>query len=180
MLPDRFVIIGKSGTGKTTLATQLAERLLIDDVELDAIHWLPNWTQLPKPLMREKVNQATPPDGRWVVDGNYKVVRDIVWPRAEVLVWLDYSLMFTLWRLICRTVGRIIMQKELWNGNREHIANHLKFDTQENLFLYTIKCHWEHRKEMPSLLKQPEYSHLKVLRFQNPRETDEWLRTLAA
>jgi adenylate kinase family enzyme len=176
---QRFVVIGKSGSGKSTLATRLSKLLSLDNVELDALAWEPNWTQAPREVMRERVTKSTPVDGKWVVDGNYKNSRDITWSRAEVLIWLDYSLLFTMWRLIRRTFGRIFYKTELWNGNREHISNHLVLDPVENLFLNAIRTHWAHRRDFPLAIQQPEFQHLKVLRFRRSEELETWIKSLS-
>lgn len=42
--PRRIAVVGASGSGKTTFARRLAERLGIPHIELDAIHWGPDWT----------------------------------------------------------------------------------------------------------------------------------------
>jgi adenylate kinase family enzyme len=176
---ERFAVIGKSGSGKSTLASRLSKVLSLDNVELDALAWEPNWTQAPKEVMRERVIKSTPVDGKWVVDGNYKNSRDIIWPRAQVLIWLDFSLLFTLWRLLKRTFSRVFYKTELWNGNREVISNHLVLDPHENLFLNAIRTHWQHRKSFPLAFQQPEHRHLKVLRFQSPEALETWIKSLS-
>jgi adenylate kinase family enzyme len=176
MTLERIVIVGKCGAGKTTLATQLADRLNLTNVELDAINWQPNWISLRWCEMRKHVDKALPVDGYWIADGNYiRVVRDIVWGRADTLIWLDYSLPVASLRVLRRTIGRIVRRKELWNGNRETLRNHLTCNLNQNLFLWTIRMHWQHRKDFPAHFKQPEYSHLNVLRFRTPKETEQWL-----
>ena len=179
MALERIVVVGKSGAGKTTLATQLADRLNLTNVELDGISWQANWVNLPKHEMRERVDEALPVAGHWIADGNYiRSVRDIVWVRADTLIWLDYSLRVALLRVLRRTIGRIVRRKELWNGNRETLRHHLSFDVSQNLFLWTIRTHKQHRNDFPALFEQPEYRHLNVLWFRTPKETEQWLRGL--
>ncbi|PVH98964.1 hypothetical protein DM02DRAFT_615426 [Periconia macrospinosa] len=175
---QRIVIVGKPGSGKTTLSRQLAEILSLKPVEIDAIHWQPDWTQLDAPMMRQRVGDALPVDGHWVADGNYKEVRDIAWGRADTLIWLDYGLLFTLWRLFWRTLGRIVFRKTLWNGNKEVLTNHLSLDRDKNIFLYMIGTHSRQRKQFPADLKEPQYSHLRVLRFRTASELDSWVHDL--
>jgi len=172
---DRIVIIGKPGAGKTTLARQLVTSFQLKHVELDAIHWQPNWGIPDKADFRRWVSDALPANERWVTDGNYSVTRDIVWGRADLAIWLDFPLWLTLWRLFWRTLARWFWQKELWNGNRENLTDHLSFDKDKNLFLFAIGVHSRHREEYPAALKK--YSSLKVLRFRHPKELDQWLAT---
>jgi adenylate kinase family enzyme len=39
----RTVVIGTSCSGKTTFARDLARTLGLPHIELDALHWQPNW-----------------------------------------------------------------------------------------------------------------------------------------
>ena len=90
-------------------------------VELDALNWEPNWTTAPTDVFRRRVTEAVRGD-RWIVDGNYSDVRDVVWSRATALVWLDYSLARTLGRLFWRTFRRVFTREDLWSGNRERLV----------------------------------------------------------
>jgi adenylate kinase family enzyme len=95
----RIVIIGPSAVGKTTLSARLARILGVPHIELDAIHWGPNWTPAGRDAFCATVDRALSGDG-WVVDGSYSSVRHIVWPRADTVVWLDYGLPRVLWQLL--------------------------------------------------------------------------------
>ncbi len=89
-LPRKIVVIGSTGSGKTTLALRISEQLQIPHIELDALYWGPNWTETPQDIFREKVAVALAGD-EWVVDGNYTKTYDIVWGRADTIIWLDYE-----------------------------------------------------------------------------------------
>ena len=84
----RVSVVGSSGSGKSTVAARLAEQLGVPHTELDAINHQPNWTPLPHEEFRRRVTEITA-GAQWVVDGNYSTVRDIVWDRADTVVWLD-------------------------------------------------------------------------------------------
>ena len=100
-------MVGSTGSGKTTFARALASILGVPRVELDELNWGPNWTPFDNATFRERVAAATSGDA-WVVDGNYggRGARDIIWPRADTVVWLDLPLHVTLARLWRRSVGR--------------------------------------------------------------------------
>src|SRR5574340_369956 len=102
---NRIVVVGSSGSGKTTTAETIAQKLGIPHVELDALHWLPDWQETELLEFREKIAQALAGPA-WVVDGNYAKVRDISWTRADTLVWLDLPLPLVLGRLANRTFRR--------------------------------------------------------------------------
>jgi|GEM_PF-122870 len=171
----RVIVVGVTGAGKTTFAQQLGKRLGMPAIELDALHWEPNWTMATLEDFRERVQQALAGE-RWVVDGNYSKVRDVIWAQADTLVWLDLPLPLILWRLLRRSVRRVVSQEELWNGNRETFRG--QFLSRDSLFLWALKTHARGRKTYPQLLQQPEYNHLRVLRFRRPQEVARWLATV--
>jgi adenylate kinase family enzyme len=54
----RVVVIGSTGSGKTTFARRLADCLQSTHIELDAINWQPNWTARPRAELRELTRNA--------------------------------------------------------------------------------------------------------------------------
>lgn len=173
----RMVVIGTTSSGKSTLAQQISARLRLNFVELDALNWQANWTPAKLDDFRTSVVEATRPDG-WVVAGNYHVVRDLIWPRAQAVVWLDYSFPVVFWRLLTRTIRRGLSQEELWNGNREKFWWHLKLWSDESLFHWLFKTYWRRKHEIPQLLGLPEHKHLTLIHLRTPREADKWLTQL--
>jgi adenylate kinase family enzyme len=173
----KFVVIGTTSSGKSTLAEQLAQKIGGDFIELDALNWGPNWTAAGDEILRNRADEATR-SPCWVVAGNYRITRPITWARAEEVIWLDYSLWVIFWRLFRRTICRSITQEELWNGNREKFWWHLKLWSEESLFHWLFKTYWRRKREYPQLFEKTEYSHLKIIRFKTPQETDAWLENL--
>jgi adenylate kinase family enzyme len=139
----RVVIVGVTGAGKTTFARQLASRLGCPHVEMDALHWLTDWRETPLDTFHTQISVALD-SSCWVIDGNYNKVRDIVWTRADTLVWLDYPLALILWRLTRRTLYRVLSQEALWNGNRERLWEHF---SRKSLFLWALRTHRRYRRE---------------------------------
>ena len=173
----RVIVVGTTGAGKSTLAAALSARLGVPHIEFDAYRHGPNWAETPDDVFRAQIADAISAD-RWIADGNYSLARDIVWPRATAIVWLDYPFPVVFWRLWRRTWSRGIHRTELWNGNREDLWRH--FLTGDSLFLWQIKTHWRRRRQLTEALAQPEYAHLRVLRFRHPKEANEWLGVVRA
>jgi adenylate kinase family enzyme len=123
--------------------------------------------------LRERVARAISGD-RWVIDGN--MVRDLVWLRADTIIWLDYPLPLLLWRLTRRTIWRTTRQPELWNGNRETWRG--TFFSRDSLFIWVFKLYKQRRREYPLLFARTEYANLAVIRFRSPRATERWLASL--
>jgi adenylate kinase family enzyme len=172
---QRISVVGTSGSGKTTLAKALAQRLEYAHIELDALHWEPDWQMAPLDLFRTRVAQAVSRP-YWVTDGNYSKVRDIVWARADTVVWLDYPLPLILWRLWWRTLRRTFLRQPLWNENRESFRT--SFFSRNSVIWWAITTYPRRRREYPELLARPEYSHLQTIHLHSPRQTQRWLKSV--
>lgn len=171
----RIVVVGCTGSGKTTVARGLARLLGVPHVELDSHNWEPNWTAAQTDVFRERVREALAGDG-WVVDGNYSAVRDLVWPKAALLVWLNLPYRVVLWRLLWRTLRRVVNKEELWNGNREVFRT--QFLSRDSLFIWQMRTFGRIRRTIPQSMEQPEHAHLDVVVLRSPRAVREWLAAL--
>ncbi|MFY9743808.1 MAG: AAA family ATPase [Candidatus Sulfotelmatobacter sp.] len=98
---SRIVILGCVGSGKTTLARQLAERTGAPVICLDEI-WQPHWGEKDVPTFRALIKEAHAGDV-WISDGNFAVASfDIRLPRATLVVWMESSKLSCSWRAIKR------------------------------------------------------------------------------
>jgi adenylate kinase family enzyme len=167
----RIVVIGTSGAGKTTLAGRIAKGLDLPHVELDAINWQSGWHDLVRhdpDTFARRVAAAAEADS-WVMDGNYGLVRELIWRRATHLVWLDYSRPVIMARVIRRSLLRAFLQTELWagTGNRERWRHMLRPSHPIRWAWSTWNCR---RREIAECLARPEFAGLVVLRLSRPRK----------
>ena len=173
----RIVVVGTTGSGKTTVGRRIAGVLDVPFVEMDALNWGPNWTERPLELFREELREAIDRPS-WVLDGNYSKVRDIYLPKATTIVWLDYPFLVNLWQLVTRIFRRGVRGEVLWNGNVERLTTH--FFTRDSLILWFFKSYWRRKRTYPELFSGPEGSHLQVVRLTGRGRTEAWLRQLRA
>ena len=172
----RVVVVGTSGSGKTTLARSLSSALNVPHVELDALHWGPNWTPRPPHDFRTRVQEAIVSPA-WVIDGNYSTVRALIWRRATTLVWLNYSFARVFSRAVSRTLRRVVTQEELYSGNRESLRYVIDPDW---IPWWVLRSFWRRRREYSALLQESGFAHLQVLEFTQPRQTERFLAACAA
>ena len=169
---QRIHIIGTPGAGKTTLARHIAQRSDIPFVELDALFWGAHWMPATTAVFRQRVS-ASMRDTYWVVCGNHASVRDLVWARADTVIWLDYPALLSLSRLMGRAFAQILANLKAWlHGKRTPAFSN------DSLLLYAMRASAERRADFAALFARPEYGHLRVLRFRAPEEMEKWLASM--
>lgn len=173
----RYVVIGTSGAGKSTFARALATRLSVPYIELDALYWGPDWTPHATPEFERAVREAAAGE-RWVADGNYTVIRDILWSRATHLVWLDFGRRVIFPRVLHRTLRRILAREALWAGNRETLRK--SFLSRQSILLWSLTTFRKNRRKFEALRTGPEFPQLVWHRLASPRAADAFLRSLRA
>ena len=172
---DRVIVVGSSGAGKSTVARALSQRLGSHHVELDALYWLPDWKPRPADEFQAAVGRAIAQD-RWVVDGNYAPVREIVWPKATAIVWLNYSFATVFAQVTRRTLRRVVTRETLYSGNRESLR--MSFFSRESILWWMITTHRARRREYQQLFQDPRWAALTKLEFCKRAECDRFLRSL--
>ncbi|MCY4560382.1 MAG: adenylate kinase [Chloroflexi bacterium] len=174
---ERVAVVGSSCSGKTTLARQLSRALGSPHTELDAIHWKPGWQERPVDEIRRMAGEAAAGE-RWVMDGNYSSVRDIVWGRATTVVWLNYPFRVVLWRALSRTTRRVITQEELFSGNREGFRQ--SFLSRDSIILWAITSYRRVRQDYRRILDGGDFPHLRVIELRGPAEAEALVAALGA
>lgn len=173
----RIIVVGTTGSGKTTMAGRIAARLHIPHIELDALHWGPNWSHATDDELRDRVDAATRQEN-WVLDGNYSVTREVTWPRAQVVVWLDYPF-WTIFRQLWRRIWKRWWTKELlWGNNREQLLVHFKLWSDESLITWLFKTYRRRKRQYPLLFAKPEHAHLEIIHLKTPGEAETWFNSL--
>jgi energy-coupling factor transporter ATP-binding protein EcfA2 len=171
---DRILILGRTGSGKTTLARELAAALGVPHVELDSLYFGPDFSTAPLSLLRERTSSAIAQD-RWVTDGNKRAVRDLVWPRADTIIWLDYPAYVSVWRLAKRAGTRTsaLTAQAAETGRRTALPKQMLAAARG--VLTALRSHRGQRREYPRMFADPANRHLAVARLRSPRATRQWM-----
>ncbi|MGY1551774.1 AAA family ATPase [Microbacterium sp. A588] len=172
--PMRVLIAGVTGSGKTTLARRIAERWKLDHHEIDALYHGPNWTPRPEFLDDVRAFAATE---RWVTEWQYtsKGTNEVLVPRADLVVWLDYPWPLVRRRLVARTLRRRVMRTRLWNGNVEPaLWTREAWSGENDIMRWQKDTRYKWDRRMPEIEKA--FSSLQIMRLRHPREAEQWLR----
>jgi len=169
-LGKKIVILGSSGCGKTTFAVKLSNKINIKHYEIDSIFWKPGWIQTGQEEFRDLIDKVTAKD-EWIIDGNYRRVKDLTIGRADTIIWLDLKMAKIMYRVTLRTAGRLIKRKTLWHNNRETLK--MAF-SRDSIILYSLNHYHSKRAWNNKLIRHSEMKHLNWIIIRNSREEREF------
>ena len=174
---DRVIVVGAAGSGKTTLARELARILTQPHVEMDGLFWLPNWQVRPRDQFGSMVEAATAGD-LWVVDGNYGNIRETTsyWTRATAVIWLNYRLLTSFRRALLRSLRCSIVGEPRFAGSRESLSR--AFLSRNSILLWILTSHAERARQFSSLRAAGKYPQLEWIEFRKPRQAEDFLNAL--
>jgi adenylate kinase family enzyme len=168
---DRVLVSGTSGAGKTTLARELSARCGLRHHELDALHHGPGWVKRPDFESDVQRFSAQP---RWVTEDQYhRLLGDLLWERADTVIWLDLPRRTVMWRVLRRSVLRAVTRAELWNGNRENWRDWVQPD-------HPIRQVWSHfyRRRTQTAQRVTRHPNVILIRLRTAREARRFSRTM--
>ena len=173
-IPARVLFYGVTGSGKSSAAHAYAAASGLPEFSADDdIGWLPGWQQRSVEQQREIATDVAARDS-WVLDSAYGVWRDIVVPRAELVVALDYPRWLSLGRLIRRSVRRVVTRQPVCNGNVETLA---RLFAKDSIFYWHFNSFARKKRVFRAWQADPDKP--PVLVFRKPRELDNWLTQVA-
>ncbi len=167
----RVSLVGSPGSGKTTVGRRLARSLDVPFIELDAIFHQPGWRALQREEFCDRVSEVVASE-LWVVDGNYSVVQDLVWGRADTVWWFDLARPLIMRRVIRRTLRRSLTREVLWNGNREPLTNFYRLDPERNIIRWAWMKHADYTERYAAAMHDGANSHLHFERLTTPTEVE--------
>jgi len=170
---DRLVLWGVTGSGKSTAAAAIAEATGLPWTSVDDVTWQPGWVPTDEDEQRRVFGEVCAGE-RWVLDTAYTVWRDVVLPRADLVVGLDYPRWLSLGRLLRRTWRRLRTQQLVCNGNVETWRKALSSDS---IIAWHFRSYARKRDGMRAALAAPDGP--PVLLFRSPAQLDEWISGLA-
>ncbi|MEU7823495.1 adenylate kinase [Catellatospora sp. NPDC049133] len=171
--PQRILIYGVYGAGKSTLALELSRRLGLPWQPVDELTWEPGWKEVPMPVQRDRI-AAICRKKSWILDGAYKDWLDLPLASADLVIGLDFSRGLTLRRLLRRTARLISTGEVICNGNRETLGSAL---SSESIILWHFASYGRKRRRMRRWAADSPGP--QVLLFRTPAELDGWLAELS-
>jgi adenylate kinase family enzyme len=171
-VPDRILLYGVTGSGKTSLAPRVSAATGIPWHSVDELTWEPGWVGVPADEQRRRI-EAICAEERWILDTAYGSWIEIPLSRADLIVALDFPRWLSLFRLIRRSVARSIDGRPICNGNYESFRHLLSTDS---IIAWHFRSFSRKRARMRAWEADP---HLPaVVRLTRPGQVERWLGDL--
>lgn len=174
---NRVIVVGTTGSGKSTTAKALAEILGVQYIQLDKLFWKSNWQESSDDEFFEKIEEAVSCD-RWVLDGNYGRTSHLTWKDADTVVWIDFPFALTLYQNISRSIYRAISRTEIWEGtgNKESFRGMF---SRDSIVRWLFKTYDSNVKRYQERMEDPQFSHINFVRLKSRREVRDFLESLS-
>ena len=170
----RTIIFGSTGIGKSTLVKRIADEFSIPVIDIDTLRREAGKSESPEPVFSDLVTESVKGD-TWIIDGSYTSVQDIIWARAEAIVWLDFSFGIFLSRLIKRSLYRIFIRKK---SEKPVKARNQPAGERAGNYLRAIMTGKQRRQRYFATLYNPKHRHLHIIRLTSPEDATLWLDLL--
>jgi adenylate kinase family enzyme len=166
---QRVLVIGHCGAGKSTLAATLGSILKLPVIYLDQHFWKPGWVETERMAWREKVRELVSSE-RWIIDGNYDGTLDIRLPRADTVIFLDFSTRVCLWRVAKRMISG-------YGKTRYDLASGCPEKVDWEFIVYTWRFRRDIRPRVYAALKE-HYRDGRLIVLATPAEVAGFVASL--
>jgi adenylate kinase family enzyme len=175
--PQRLVIIGAAGSGKTTLAKQLSAKLNLPHFELDDLAWNPGWEMVDDTEFSRRIELLINVNPKqWVICGNYAQFQHLFWPQADTFVWLDPPLWLSVWRTLKRGISEMRTKKLICGQNRQTWWR-LLFSPNA-LIPWILRTYRRRKARNHAAMNDPQWADKQWFHLQNKQDINEFLALL--
>jgi adenylate kinase family enzyme len=169
---ERILLYGVTGSGKSTLAARIAERTGLPWHPVDELTWRPGWVAVPDEEQRQRIEEICASE-RWILDTAYTSWRDVALARADLIVCLDYPRLLSLFRLLRRSVARVVDKRPICNGNTESFR---QLFSRNSIVVWHFRSFSRKRRRMRAWAADPIGPQVVLLH--SPAATKKWLEYL--
>ncbi len=163
----KILIVGCGGAGKSTLAVMLGQKLNINVVHLDKLHWLSGWIEREDTefeiLLENELKKES-----WIIDGNYFRTFEKRLKNAELCIFLDYST-----ELCINSVKERVDKYAGTNRPDMTVGCIEKVDDEFIEWVHNYNCDIR-----PKILNVLQNSNVDYLIFTSRKQTQDWLNKI--
>ena len=168
----KILVLGSSGTGKTTICRELGEKLNIETLHLDSVYWEKDWTNISKVEFNTYMKKFLTKHKSWVIDGNYSNNLHFKYrlDAADIIIFLDFGTQVSLQGIHKRAKDyRNLTRPDMAEGCVEGI---------DQIFLQYVAFYYKYRAKYLKATISKYKSKKQVIIFKNRTELYKWYSSL--
>jgi len=166
----RVAVIGVPGGGKTTFATELAERTGLPLIHLDYYYLAKSHDyRHDKEAWRECVKKLVQGQ-KWIIDGNYSSTYDIRLPSADTIIFFNLPMRVSMWRVLRRRL-------RYHNKTRQDMPENWREKANLGFLKYVFTFRKKHAGEIRQMLQN--FKDKKVFTVNSAQEAEKLINKLA-
>ena len=167
----KVLIIGGNGSGKTTMARQLAKITGLPLCHLDTLYWTDDW----QPRERSEfitLLQAELEKEKWILDGNMRRTLPQRLPYCDTVIYLDFSGIRCFFGTLKRLLQNHGQSRPDMGGNCIE-----RFDKRSWTFIKsTLSFNKKHRAYFYNTIAS--YPNVELIVLKNRRQVNKFLKSL--
>ncbi len=165
----RIVIFGGSGTGKSTLARNLGEKLGLPVYHLDKFYWKPGWQAVSRPELDAAIHETMAKD-EWIMDGCYSRTLPERLERCDTVIYMDFNRFACIFGILQRyftNLGKV--RPDMSEGCEER----LNWDFMVYIWTYNDQ------KRARNYEYLAQAGHAQVVILKNRRQVNKFLESIS-
>ncbi|HMQ68186.1 MAG TPA: hypothetical protein PKA90_04095 [Ignavibacteria bacterium] len=167
----RILVLGRSGSGKSTFAKLLGEKLNIEVFHLDQKFHDPDWQPKEQSEFINSVREILTKN-EWIIDGNYSSTLKERILKADAVYLYDYSRYLCIFRVIKRSIRSntgMEVRTELPEGCTENFIPEYEF----------LKFVWKYKtSKIYSIIEETNFDRKNLMIFNDRKKFRDYLRQL--
>lgn len=171
---ERILIVGNSGSGKSTFGKLLSRKLNLPLIHLDKYFWKPGWEPTYNEEWNEVIRDMTAKD-KWIIEGNYTRTFKMRALRSDYIYFYDYSSILCLYRIYKRVI-KSKLKLEIRTDMADGCYEPWIIDSEFTKFV------WNYNKvirpRMYSILEEVNYDKNNLIIFSCRKEFKEYVKNL--
>ena len=168
------MVIGATGSGKSTLARRLSNKLGLKHIELDKLLFDKELERVSDTTFRKRVVSLSKKES-WVCDGIFYNIADLLWPKADLILWVGAPLITIYRRVLLRSIYRIITRKTKPGGQRETFRTAFGKD---GIVRVVPHIYSNVQREYPKLISELNLEN-KVIKMKSKKDINNFLEKLS-
>lgn len=157
--PQKIMIIGKPGSGKSTFAHSLKGKLGLPLFHMDKFFFTANWVERNYDEFLS-IQQDIVAHPSWIIDGNAIKSFELRYREADLCLYFNFPRWLCYWRLI----KRLFIKNKALDDRAPNCKNRIRLPLLNYL--------WNYEARVDSVLKElrEQYSHVRFIELQTPND----------